>query len=579
MSTTRFETPSTRQATVHNESLFRFTRARFLTDESRELAQRHAPFNVDEMAKLAVRAAEATSSGRRKCIDIEKLADGMHNKAIRFTMDDGFQVIGKVPNPNAGLPHYTTASEVATMDFMRSVLDTPVPKIFSWNSSTDNPVAAEYILMENARGVSLSKIWDNLDVDLQFNVLKKIAMYQRVWSDVSFSKYGSLYYSQDISQSDSSLRYTNQDGKEITDERFAVGPSVSRKNVDCGRADLGFDRGPWRAVEDYERATGLRELFCVENMSQLPHSPVAIHYSGSYQPSRDKKVFAIQSYLKLVEYLIPEDENITTSHLWHDDIHVENVFVNPDDPSEIYAFIDWQSTELAPLYDHIIEPYILDYNGPPLDDLLQRPKLADIQALFQDEPGPVAKRKADSLFTKMSLVALYRFLLYKKMPRLFKALEFRQTDSFQLLLLARNILIDGEATYLGLLAGQQENKWSGLPRISQETQNAPLSFSRGEIQRIKQDAEAAARSMELMGDVRRMIGSQYFQAQGLVSHQQFRELEQILPKVKKEFLQMHARSEEEEMEMNCAWPFDVPDQSILMNGDSGERDLQVEQKQ
>jgi hypothetical protein len=42
----------------------------------------------------------------------------MHNKAIRFTMDDGFQVIGKVPNPNAGLPHYTTASEVATMDFV-----------------------------------------------------------------------------------------------------------------------------------------------------------------------------------------------------------------------------------------------------------------------------------------------------------------------------------------------------------------------------------------------------------------------------------------------------------------------------
>ncbi|KAL4969558.1 uncharacterized protein BDV14DRAFT_187118 [Aspergillus stella-maris] len=529
MSTTRSETPSTRQATMHNESLFRFTRARFLTDESRELAQRHAPFNVDELAKLAVRAAEATSNGR------------------------------KVPNPNAGLRHYTTASEVATMDFIRRVLDIPVPKIFSWNSSTNNPVGAEYILMENARGVSLSKIWNNLDLDLRFKVLKKIAMYQHAWSNISFSKYGSLYYSQDISQLDSGLHYTNQDGTEITDERFAVGPSVSRNNVDCGRADLDFDRGPWRNVEDYERATGLRESFCVENMSQLPRSPVAIHYSGSYQPSRDKKVFAIQSYLKLVEHLIPRDKNITTSHLWHDDIHVENVFVNPDDPSEIYAFIDWQSTELAPLYDHIIEPYTLDYDGPPLDDLLERPKLADIQALFHDEPGPVAKRKADSLFTKMSLVALYRFLLYKKMPRLFRALEFRQTDSFRLLLLARNLLIDGEATYLGLLAEQQENQWPGVARIFQGTQNAPLYFSREEIQQIKKDAEAAARSMELMGDVRRMIGSQYFQAQGLVSHEQFRELEQILPKVKEEFLQMHAKSKEEEMEIKCAWPFNVLD--------------------
>jgi hypothetical protein len=133
--------------------------------------------------------------------------------------------------------------------------------------------------------------------------------------DVSFTKYGSLYYCQNISQSDSGLRHTNQDGEEITDGRFAVGPSVSRQNVVCGRAELDFDRGPWCTVEDYERATGLRELFCVKNMLQLPRSPIAIHYSGSYQPSRYRKAFAIQSYLKLVERLIPEDDNITTSHL------------------------------------------------------------------------------------------------------------------------------------------------------------------------------------------------------------------------------------------------------------------------
>lgn len=33
-------------------------------------------------------------------------------------MDTGKEVIGKVPNPNAGIEHYTTASEVATMDFV-----------------------------------------------------------------------------------------------------------------------------------------------------------------------------------------------------------------------------------------------------------------------------------------------------------------------------------------------------------------------------------------------------------------------------------------------------------------------------
>jgi hypothetical protein len=33
-------------------------------------------------------------------------------------MDDGQEVVAKVPNPNAGTPHFTTASEVATMEFV-----------------------------------------------------------------------------------------------------------------------------------------------------------------------------------------------------------------------------------------------------------------------------------------------------------------------------------------------------------------------------------------------------------------------------------------------------------------------------
>ncbi|KAL2836121.1 hypothetical protein BJX68DRAFT_260014 [Aspergillus pseudodeflectus] len=46
------------------------------------------------------------------------------------------EVIARIPTPIAGLPHYTAASEVATMDFLRVVLKLPMPK---------------YILMEQFR--------------------------------------------------------------------------------------------------------------------------------------------------------------------------------------------------------------------------------------------------------------------------------------------------------------------------------------------------------------------------------------------------------------------------------------------
>ena len=46
----------------------------------------------------------------------------MYNKAMLLTMEDGAQVIAKIPNPNAGTPHFTTASEVATMEFVGKFL-------------------------------------------------------------------------------------------------------------------------------------------------------------------------------------------------------------------------------------------------------------------------------------------------------------------------------------------------------------------------------------------------------------------------------------------------------------------------
>jgi hypothetical protein len=45
---------------------------------------------------------------------IVKVPEGLHNKAFILTMDNGMEVVAKLPNPNAGPARYTTASEVAT---------------------------------------------------------------------------------------------------------------------------------------------------------------------------------------------------------------------------------------------------------------------------------------------------------------------------------------------------------------------------------------------------------------------------------------------------------------------------------
>jgi hypothetical protein len=93
--------------------LFNYTRGRFVCNEKYEMSQRHVHFNVNELARCAAEAV-----GAKTCVSVAKYPDGMFNKSMLFTMNDGSQVVAKVPNPNAGLPHFTTASEVATMDFV-----------------------------------------------------------------------------------------------------------------------------------------------------------------------------------------------------------------------------------------------------------------------------------------------------------------------------------------------------------------------------------------------------------------------------------------------------------------------------
>ncbi|KAL3460871.1 hypothetical protein BJX64DRAFT_289811 [Aspergillus heterothallicus] len=114
-------------------------------------------------------------------------------------MDDGREIIAKLPNPNAGRPHFTSASEVAAMDFLRNVLNLPVPRVYAWSSrASENPLGAEYILMEKQAGVVLTNVWDTIKGKQKVQVLDQVVDIERRLAAIKFSKFGSLYYKDDL---------------------------------------------------------------------------------------------------------------------------------------------------------------------------------------------------------------------------------------------------------------------------------------------------------------------------------------------------------------------------------------------
>jgi hypothetical protein len=140
-----------------------------------------------------------------------------------------------------------TASEVATMDYVRNYLNLPVPKVLAWSSkAATNGIGAEYIIMETAQGIQVSNVWAGLDARKKKNIVNSIVSAEQKLLEAKFSQYGSLYYRDDISEVDRAPRlYADSsrpdDGSEA---KFCIGPTANRSFYEDERADLDLERGP-----------------------------------------------------------------------------------------------------------------------------------------------------------------------------------------------------------------------------------------------------------------------------------------------------------------------------------------------
>ena len=109
----------------------------FRYNEAYELSRRRSRFNVQGLIEKAV---EVSGHGVTSCmllafvgtcwvggvanslgIRVMKYQEGEYNKVFLLTMDNGAEVVAKVPNLNAGPAHHTTASEVATMSYVGTI--------------------------------------------------------------------------------------------------------------------------------------------------------------------------------------------------------------------------------------------------------------------------------------------------------------------------------------------------------------------------------------------------------------------------------------------------------------------------
>lgn len=73
----------------------------------------------------------------------------------------------------------------------------------------------------------------------------------------------------------------------------------------------------------------------IEKLPHLPKQMVMACGPGYYRTSREKKRKALENFAAVVRYTLPTDEATCAYHLWHEDLHLENIFVDPTQSTKI----------------------------------------------------------------------------------------------------------------------------------------------------------------------------------------------------------------------------------------------------
>ena len=137
-----------------------------------------------------------------------------------------------------------------------------------------------------------------------------------------------------------------------------------------------------------------------------------------YRPTKDPELpedglALLTQYMKVAPHLVPQstDEAAISKVLWHPDLHLDNVFVDPD-THKITSIVDWQSACVAPLFYQSNVPRMFRHPRPVREGWVvpERPEIFD--TLKESE-----KKIIDDDVESETIHKYYEAQVYKRAPR------------------------------------------------------------------------------------------------------------------------------------------------------------------
>ncbi|EGW34707.1 uncharacterized protein SPAPADRAFT_57771 [Spathaspora passalidarum NRRL Y-27907] len=188
---------------------------------------------------------------------IASVYEGKHHRIYKLLLSTGKELALRIPYKLESdfAISAKIKSEVATLDFLNLKLGLNVPKVLAYGESKSNQLQTPFILQEFIDGSLLMKNWNPLLPDSEGSakhlkeVIDPIADFNDKLLSITFNKYGSLYFKNDVDvKLQSDLPYEGETDNVLAN-RWRIGPSVERpftKNKGkLTKAQIEQYSGPW----------------------------------------------------------------------------------------------------------------------------------------------------------------------------------------------------------------------------------------------------------------------------------------------------------------------------------------------
>lgn len=251
-------------------------------------------------------------------------------------------------------PYFKTESEIATIEIVRHSTVVSVPVIYAYDSSSENALGFEWILMEKINGKPMFEYWKDLDYDAKEKFTKLVAGWNSQLANIVSKKIGAIY-----------MHYT------ATDLQFYVGRCVGVLFTQENRLSYDIYRGPFKTLADFYAsvlAVTAKDVNNLRNKNRT--SLVRERRSGfvdliwtmrnclddekiiKWQEKREKDLESLSTAIEALQKRLPavckrQPVAELPSRLSHHDLSLSNFLIEEDGMRIV--LLNWESSELRPL--------------------------------------------------------------------------------------------------------------------------------------------------------------------------------------------------------------------------------------